>query len=56
LQRQEAAKIFTLFRNAMFEGEPALVDPNLCAFDDLSLADQTLVTYIKQACKLQILK
>lgn len=56
LQRQEAAKIFTLFRNAMFEWAPLSTDPNLCAFDDLSLADQTLVSYIKQACKLQILK
>lgn len=55
LQRQEAAKIFTLFRNTILEWTP---DDNgaSCAFDDLNIADQTLVSYIKQACKLQILK
>lgn len=55
LQRQEAAKIFTLFRNTIFDWTPS--DSGVsCAFDDLSIADQTLVSYIKQACKLQILK
>lgn len=55
LQRQEAAKIFTLFRWTIIDGTPAS-DGSSCAFDDLSIADQTLVKYIKDACKLQILK
>jgi hypothetical protein len=55
LQRQEAAKIFTLFRNTILQWTPSS-DGTSCAFDDLSIADQSLVTYIKQACKLQILK
>lgn len=55
LQRQEAAKIFTLFRSAILEWTPTDNGAS-CAFDDLNIADQTLVSYIKQACKLQILK
>lgn len=55
LQRQEAAKIFTLFRNTILDGTPATGSTS-CAFDDLNIADQTLVWYIKQACNLQILK
>lgn len=55
LSRQEAAKIFTLFRNITIQWTPQSQGIS-CAFDDLSIADQTLVSYIKEACKLQILK
>ena len=36
--------------------DPDGFGPCVPAFDDLNIADQTLVSYIKQACKLQILK
>lgn len=55
ITRQEAAKIFTLFRNTIIQGTPDSAGIN-CAFTDMDLADPTLVNYITDACKLQILK
>ncbi len=56
LTRQEGAKIFVLFRNLTIQGTPTETSATSCAFDDLNIADQTLVSYIKQACKMQIIK
>ena len=55
ITRQEAAKIFTLFRNTIIQGTPDSAGAN-CVFTDMDLADPTLVSYITDACKLQILK
>jgi hypothetical protein len=56
LQRQEAAKIFTLFRNMLIQGIPEPDPTNTCLFDDLGEADPTLVPFIRQSCQLQILR
>lgn len=55
ITRQEAAKIFTLFREAIIQGTPDNSSVN-CAFTDLDTADSTLTPYITQACQLWILK
>lgn len=55
ITRQEAAKIFTLFRGTLMDGTPDTSNTQ-CIFTDLDTADQTLIPYITQACQLGILK
>ncbi len=55
ITRQEAAKIFTIFRNTLIQGTPDTTGVS-CEFTDMDLADPTLVSYITQACQLGVLK
>lgn len=55
ITRQEAAKIFTLFRQAIINTQPSEIN-TACNFTDIDVADETLAPSIQEACKLQILK
>ncbi|MEI7478317.1 MAG: hypothetical protein WCJ81_07750 [bacterium] len=55
ITRQDAAKIFTLFRGSIMDGTPSTSGTD-CTFADIDQADPTLTGYIQQACELQILK
>ncbi len=58
LNREQGAKIFDIFAKIFNFSQNKLIWtlPNECQFKDISWADQTLVSYIQNVCKMEILK
>jgi hypothetical protein len=57
LNREQAAKIISLFANIYHFGQSSGgILPSDCIFNDISDTDPSLVTYVKMACSLGILK